>query len=47
VTDGNFLMGVKFNKRSISTETVVMRSWTGTVRRIIAEHHQYEKFGLD
>ena len=28
------------------TDTVVMRSVTGTVRRIIAEHRQLEKFHL-
>jgi len=29
------------------TETVVMRSVTGTVRYIKAEHRQLEKFHLD
>jgi fructose-1,6-bisphosphatase II / sedoheptulose-1,7-bisphosphatase len=31
----------------IQTETVVMRSVTGTVRYIKAEHRQLEKFHLD
>jgi len=31
----------------IETETVVMRSVTGTVRKIMAEHRQLEKFHLD
>ena len=31
----------------IETDTVVMRSVTGTVRRIQAEHRQLEKFHLD
>ena len=41
------LTGVKFGKDMIETETVVMRSVTGTVRKIIAEHRQLEKFHLD
>jgi fructose-1,6-bisphosphatase II / sedoheptulose-1,7-bisphosphatase len=47
VTDGAMLRGVKFRKHFIETETVVMRSATGTVRRIMAEHRQFEKFHLD
>jgi fructose-1,6-bisphosphatase II / sedoheptulose-1,7-bisphosphatase len=47
VTDGAMLRGVKFNRDIIETETVVMRSVTGTVRRITAEHRQLEKFHLD
>jgi len=47
VTDGAMLRGVKFRKNMIETETVVMRSVTGTVRRIIAEHRQFDKFHLD
>ena len=39
--------GVKFGKDMIETDTVVMRSVTGTVRRIVAEHRQFEKFHLD
>ena len=31
----------------IETETVVMRSVTGTVRYIKAEHRELEKFHLD
>jgi fructose-1,6-bisphosphatase II / sedoheptulose-1,7-bisphosphatase len=46
VTDGAMLRGVKFSKDIIETETVVMRSVTGTVRRIMAEHRQHEKFQL-
>ena len=41
------LSGVKFGKDMIETETVVMRSVTGTVRRIRAEHRQLDKFHLD
>ncbi len=47
VTDGPMLSGVKFGKEIIMTETVVMRSVTGTVRRIIADHRQLDKFYLD
>jgi len=47
VTDGSMLRGVKFRGEVIETETVVMRSVTGTVRWIRAEHRQHEKFYLD
>jgi fructose-1,6-bisphosphatase II / sedoheptulose-1,7-bisphosphatase len=47
VTTGAMLAGVKFGKDVIETETVVMRSATGTVRRVLAEHRQLEKFYLD
>src|SRR5215467_13130572 len=46
VTSGAMLSGVKFGKDMIETDTVVMRSVTGTVRRIIAEHRQLDKFHL-
>jgi len=47
VTDGALLEGVRFRKNVIETETVVMRSTTGTVRWIRAEHRQLQKFHLD
>ena len=47
VTDGAMLRGVKFGRDIIETETVVMRSVTGTVRYIKADHRQLEKFHLD
>src|SRR6202163_3903469 len=47
VTSGAMLRGVKFGKDVIETETVVMRSITGTVRWVRAEHRQFEKFHLD
>ena len=47
VTDGNFLQGVRFGRHHITTHTVVMRSSTGTVRYIKAQHTQLEKFHLD
>jgi fructose-1,6-bisphosphatase II / sedoheptulose-1,7-bisphosphatase len=47
VTTGAMLKGVVFRGDIIETETVVMRSVTGTVRWIRAEHRQLEKFHLD
>ena len=44
VTDGSMLEGVKFGRREIVTETIVMRSSSGTVREIRARHQQPEKF---
>jgi len=44
VTDGNLLSGVRFGKDKVMTETVVMRSSTGTVRWIKAEHRMLSKF---
>ena len=46
VTTGSMLRGVRFEKDRIFTHTVVMRSVTGTVRWIDAEHRQFEKFHL-
>ncbi|WP_280954449.1 class II fructose-bisphosphatase [Alsobacter soli] len=47
VTDGALLQGVRFGKEVIHTETIVYRSITGTVRKIQAEHREFEKFRLD
>ena len=47
VTDGALLKGVRFYRDVITTETVVMRSITGTVRWIRAEHREFQKFHLD
>ena len=44
VTDGPMLDGVKFGDGIIETQTVVMRSVSGTVRWIRAEHRRLEKF---
>jgi len=38
ITDGEFLRGVKYGKHRAITESIVMRSKTRTVRRIIAYH---------
>ncbi|MBO0750823.1 MAG: class II fructose-bisphosphatase [Bradyrhizobiaceae bacterium] len=46
VTTGSLLRGVRFRGGLIETETVVMRSVTGTVRWVRAEHRQLDKFHL-
>lgn len=40
VTDGSLLKGVKRRKGSITTESIVMRASSGTVRRISGEHRK-------
>jgi fructose-1,6-bisphosphatase II / sedoheptulose-1,7-bisphosphatase len=47
VVSGSMLRGVRFRPGTIETETVVMRSTTGTIRWIRAEHRQVEKFQMD
>ena len=47
VTTGALVSGVKFRKHVIETETIVMRSVTGTVRIIKGVHRQLDKFHLD
>ncbi len=42
ITDGPLLDGVRFDARGVSTQSLVMRSRSGTVRRISA-HHQLAK----
>jgi fructose-1,6-bisphosphatase II / sedoheptulose-1,7-bisphosphatase len=44
ITDGRMLHGVKFDGPLVRTHTVVMRSISGTVRWITAEHRQLDKF---
>lgn len=39
VTDGTFLRGVKFKSWGAITQSMVMRSQSGTIRRIEADHH--------
>jgi len=46
VTDGNMLKGVKMNRDSIVTDTLVMRSSTGTVRYIKGVHSDVSKFQM-
>jgi len=38
---------VKFNAITVETDTVVMRSKTGTVRHVFGEHRDFSKFHLD
>lgn len=38
VTDGSLLPGIKLSKGSVQTSTIVMRSWSQTVRWITARH---------
>ena len=40
VTDGSLLKGVKRRKNLITTESIVMRASSGTVRRISGEHRK-------
>ncbi len=47
VTDGNMLAGVRFGKDAITTETIVMRSSSKTVREIRARHQNIGKFDKD
>jgi fructose-1,6-bisphosphatase II / sedoheptulose-1,7-bisphosphatase len=44
VTDGRMLRGVQFGNAMIETETVLMRSTSGTIRWIRAEHRRLAKF---
>jgi fructose-1,6-bisphosphatase II len=50
ITDGDLLKGVQFTSRGASTQSLVMRSRSGTVRLIDARHHPekvapYEELG--
>lgn len=47
VTNGSMLDGIKVTKEGVSTHTIVMRSSTGTVRRIRAFHRADSKFEND
>jgi fructose-1,6-bisphosphatase II len=38
ITDGELVRGVRYKGGGASTESLVMRSKSGTVRRIISEH---------
>ncbi|MGY2052631.1 class II fructose-bisphosphatase [Methylobacterium sp. JK268] len=46
VTDGALVKGVRFGRQVVQTDTIVYRSHTGTVRRIQAEHRDFDKFHL-
>ena len=40
VTDGDMLQGVRYPRTKATTESLVMRSRSGTVRRILATHNR-------
>jgi len=44
VTDGTMLNGIKWDRNKVTTHSVVMRSSTGTVRYITAQHSYLAKF---
>jgi fructose-1,6-bisphosphatase II / sedoheptulose-1,7-bisphosphatase len=46
VTDGSLLDGVHRTKSSVTTQSIVMRASTGTVRRVSTEYHDLEHRGL-
>jgi fructose-1,6-bisphosphatase II len=39
ITDGDLLKGVRYEKDRVKTQSIVMRSKSGTVRFVDAEHH--------
>jgi fructose-1,6-bisphosphatase II / sedoheptulose-1,7-bisphosphatase len=43
VTDGSLLKGVHRKKNCLTTESIVMRASSGTVRRVWAEHHKWDE----
>ena len=47
VTDGSMLQGVRRTANGVSTQSVVMRSKTGTVRVISADHDLRRNPGID
>jgi fructose-1,6-bisphosphatase II / sedoheptulose-1,7-bisphosphatase len=42
VTDGSLLKGVHRRANFITTESIVMRASSGTIRRVSAEHHKWD-----
>jgi fructose-1,6-bisphosphatase II / sedoheptulose-1,7-bisphosphatase len=46
VTDGSLLRGVHRSRNSVTTESVVMRASTGTIRRVSTEYHDLAHRGL-
>jgi fructose-1,6-bisphosphatase II / sedoheptulose-1,7-bisphosphatase len=41
VTDGSLLEGVHRGRNAVTTESIVMRASSGTVRRVSTEHHRW------
>lgn len=46
VTDGSLLRGVHRGRKGVTTESVVMRASTGTIRRVSTEYHDLAHRGL-
>ena len=46
VTDGSLLQGVHRGRNCVTTESIVMRASTGTVRRVSTEYHDLKHRGL-
>lgn len=46
VTDGSLLKGVHRGRKGVTTESVVMRASTGTIRRVSTEYHDLAHRGL-
>ena len=46
VTDGSLLQGVHRGRNGTTTESVVMRASTGTIRRVSTEYHDLKHRGL-
>jgi len=46
VTDGSLLKGVHRRKDSVTTESIVMRASTGTIRRVSTEYRDLKRLGL-
>jgi fructose-1,6-bisphosphatase II / sedoheptulose-1,7-bisphosphatase len=46
VTDGSLLKGVHRLKASVTTESIVMRASTGTIRRVSTEYRDLKRLGL-
>ncbi|GBD19374.1 Fructose-1,6-bisphosphatase class 2 [bacterium HR27] len=52
ITTGDLVEGVRFTRNGARTHSIVMRSRTGTIRRIVAEHRltkvqEYETVAFD
>ena len=45
ITDGNLLKGVHYDRNGASTQSLVMRSRSGTVR-VVEARHRPDKLGL-
>ncbi|HET6942486.1 MAG TPA: class II fructose-bisphosphatase [Sphingomicrobium sp.] len=43
VTDGSLLKGVHRGRNCLTTESIVMRASSGTIRRVWAEHHKWDE----